>query len=256
MTNIIMSTAGKCVQKILVLLLVFVCSVSLAQDLTTRTSFTIPPDTKQAIVVTADGWTKTTGKLHRYEYDKGEWTKVGHEISVTIGKSGLAWGNGIHTSKGNPRKKEGDGKSPAGVFRLGTMFGYSASSPVSGNYPYRQSTVRDFFVDDVESADYNTWVTIPLDQANAPGERWKSFEKMKRSDSIYEYGIVISHNMSPVVKGNGSAIFFHIWRTPSSPTLGCTSMSKENLIELMQWLDHHKNPLLIQVPLTELSLLH
>ena len=77
---------------------------------------------------------------------------------------------------------------------------------------------------------------------------------MKRNDGLYEYGIVINHNTSPIIAGNGSAIFFHIWRSATSPTLGCTSMSKENLLVLMRWLDKGKHPLLIQVPEAELAL--
>ena len=254
MMNITMSTVVKLTKTIVFLVTTFLCTITQAQNPSTITSFKIPSGTTQVIVVTTQDWTKTTGKLQRYDADKGEWKKVGEEISVAIGKSGLAWGNGTHASKGEPIKKEGDGKAPAGVYSLGTMFGYAPSSPASGNYPYRQSTIRDYFVDDVKSSsDYNTWVTLPSDKPNAPAERWQSFEKMKRNDAIYEYGIVINHNITPIVKGNGSAIFFHVWRSPSSPTLGCTSMSKENLLTLMRWLDTARNPLLIQVPMAELA---
>jgi L,D-peptidoglycan transpeptidase YkuD (ErfK/YbiS/YcfS/YnhG family) len=253
MMNTTMNSVARLTKRLGFVFPLFLCLQIQAQDLTAITSFKIPASTKQVILVITQDWTTTIGKLQRYEADQGQWKKIGGEIAVSIGKSGLAWGNGIHTTKGEPHKKEGDGKAPAGVYSLGTMFGYSDSSPASGNYPYRQATVRDYFVDDVKSPDYNTWVAIPAEQPNAPRERWQSFEKMKRNDAVYEYGIVINHNTAPIVKGDGSAIFFHVWRSSTSATLGCTSMSKENLLILMRWLDATKNPLVIQVPLTALA---
>lgn len=71
---------------------------------------------------------------------------------------------------------------------------------------------------------------------------------MKRADHLYELGLVVQHNMQPAVAGKGSAIFFHIWRTEGSPTLGCSAMSKQALTDIMIWLDPEKAPLLIQMP--------
>ena len=218
-----------------------------------KTSFSIPDQTKQVIVVTSTDWTTTQALLQRYERSDKGWKRIGTQVKVSLGKNGLAWGRGLHKKMAGLEKKEGDAKAPAGVFSLGTMFGYGESSPSALRYPYRQSTPRDYFVDDVNSKDYNQWVTIPADKENNSKQYWASVEKMKRSDHLYEYGIVINHNSDPVEKGKGSAIFFHIWRTPGAGTLGCTSMSKDDLLQLMGWLDPEKKPLLIQVPVAELS---
>jgi len=118
---------------------------------------------------------------------------------------------------------------------------------------YRQVTTRDYYIDDINSVDYNQWKVIPSNKQNLPKNFWRSYERMKRSDHLYELGFVVKHNMNPVVKGNGSAIFFHVWRKKSSPTLGCTAMSKENLLKLMTWLDPTMKPLIIQVPKTQLD---
>ena len=61
----------------------------------------------------------------------------------------------------------------------------------------------------------------------------RSFEEMRRTDSLYEVGIVIGHNRSPVVKGCGSAIFFHIWRGRGIPTSGCVAMAREDLLRIL-----------------------
>src|SRR5215510_581259 len=81
----------------------------------------------QLIVVTTSDWNAVEGKLQRYERAApgGKWQAVGEPFSVVVGKNGLGWGSGIsavdHDSD-DPIKKEGDGKAPAGVFRLTTSF--------------------------------------------------------------------------------------------------------------------------------------
>jgi L,D-peptidoglycan transpeptidase YkuD (ErfK/YbiS/YcfS/YnhG family) len=217
------------------------------------TSFTIPEKTTQLIIVTAKDWVTTQGKLQRYEKTGDQWKRVGTVVPVALGKNGLAWGTGLHMNDSGSGKKEGDSEAPAGVFTLGTMFGYGSESPSKSGFRYRQATVRDYWVDDINSKDYNLWVTIPPEKENNPKALWGSVEKMKRGDHLYEHGIVINHNSTPVEKGKGSAIFFHVWRNPGAPTLGCTSMSKENLLQMMGWLDPKKEPLVIQVPASALS---
>lgn len=215
-------------------------------------AFSLPAKTEQIILVTSRDWQTTAGELQRYQREDGRWKKVGAVIPVSLGKNGLAWGRGLHQNITAPEKREGDAKAPAGIFSLGTMWGYAIESPSKKGYPYRQATTRDYFVDDVSSIDYNTWVSIPTDKENNPKAKWSSVEKMKRGDHLYEYGIVINHNSAPVQKGKGSAIFFHVWRTPGAATLGCTAMAKDNLLDIMRWLDPTKNPLLIQIPRFEL----
>src|ERR1700674_3244603 len=90
----------------------------------------------QLLVVTTADWSAVEGKLQRYERSSPhkKWKAVGGPITVVVGKSGLGWGAGVVTAdgmqSGDPIKKEGDGKAPAGVFRLSTAFGY-ASHPQS-----------------------------------------------------------------------------------------------------------------------------
>ncbi|HEY0651645.1 MAG TPA: L,D-transpeptidase family protein [Chryseosolibacter sp.] len=216
-------------------------------------NFSVPENTAQLIVVTTQSWNSTEGELQRYDRGGGQWKKVGSPIEVVLGKNGLAWGLGLHKVDLAPKKKEGDAKAPAGVFSLGTMFGYGTQSPSKLGFPYRQSTVRDYFVDDVKSPAYNTWVTIPAGKENNPKAFWGSVEKMKRADQLYEYGIVINHNVTPVEKGKGSAIFFHVWRARGAGTLGCTAMSKDDLLTVMAWLHPAKHPLLIQAPRSSIA---
>ena len=133
------------------------------------------------------------------------------------------------------QKKEGDGRTPSGTFYLKQAFGYPPL--VKTGLDYRQATDNDFWVDDPSSTYYNQWVDgKPLAQ---------SFERLKRDDDLYKYGIVVEYNTEPIESGKGSAIFVHVWRGPDSSTAGCMALSEENLIKLLEWLNKMESPMII-----------
>lgn len=211
-------------------------------------SANLPARTSQVVLVTSDSWTSPNATLRMFSRREGTWVQVGDEIPVTIGQNGMAWGRGLQADASNgPQKIEGDGRAPAGIFHFGASFGYSSQRPSGSKLPYRQATERDYYVDDPESTRYNQWVVLPRNVSD-PHQLWKSVEKMKRADYLYEVGIVVEQNIDPVVTNRGSAVFFHVWRRPGVPTAGCTAMSKENLLALLRWLDPAQEPLLIQIP--------
>src|SRR5260370_41742143 len=77
----------------------------------------------QLLVVTTSDWNAVEGKLQRYERvnPRKSWKAVDGPVTVVVGKNGLGWGAGVAKADamqpGDPIKKEGDGKAPAGVFR-------------------------------------------------------------------------------------------------------------------------------------------
>ncbi len=157
------------------------------------------------------------------------WRKVGPEIPVVVGRTGIA-----HAGA----KKEGDGKSPAGIYPIGTAFGYAPSADF--RIPYRQLRDTTECVDDAASKFYNEVV----DRDQVPAADWKSSEKM-RSVGEYVWGVVVNYNTPPVA-GKGSCIFLHVWGGPNSTTAGCTAMREEDLLTVLRWLDPAKNPKLVQ----------
>jgi L,D-peptidoglycan transpeptidase YkuD (ErfK/YbiS/YcfS/YnhG family) len=181
---------------------------------------------KQLIFATNRNASSFVVKIHSLEENGGVW-KLGIPAFIgTIGEKGFASLN---------KKKEGDGRSPTGIFSLGTAFGYGPS--VATKMPYRQSTEDDFWVDDANSEDYNRWVKGKPKAA--------SVERMKREDDLYKYGIVIDYNTNPVIRGKGSAIFLHIWGGVGRPTLGCVGVPEEKVLSLLGWLDPAEKPLII-----------
>ena len=208
----------------------------------------VPPASTQALLVSSSAWSDAEGRLQRWRRGPGGgWQAVGAPISVSLGRSGMGWGLGLHRRAAGPTKREGDGRSPAGVFRLGAAFGYAAAPPAGVTVPYRAADERDYFVDDVASEDYNRWRRIKDEDVNDPKARWASCERMRRADDLYELGMIVEHNQG-CVPGAGSAIFLHVWRAPGAPTSGCTAMAREDLLEVLRWLDPVAAPVLVQAP--------
>jgi len=202
----------------------------------------IPVSTSQLLVVTTANWSEIHGTAQRYERDGKGFSKVGAPFPIVVGRTGLAWGRGLApgASPEGPSKHEGDGKSPAGLFYLGTAFGYEATATT--RLPYLPLTASIECVDDADSAHYNE-----LLDSRQYSRDWHSSEQMRRSDELYHYGIVVNHN-TPPVPGLGSCVFLHIWRNADSATVGCTAMEQANMMLLLQWLDPRKQPLLVQMP--------
>ncbi|WP_447903294.1 L,D-transpeptidase family protein [Pseudomonas serbica] len=196
----------------------------------------------QLIVVTSKNWDDIKGIAQRYERHGSTFEKVEAPFAVVLGKHGMGWGKGLLDTRQfqGPVKQEGDGKAPAGIFKLGSAFGYDASAAT--RLPYLALTTTIECVDDSQSTRYNELV-----DGSVVAKDWDSSEPMRRSDDLYRQGIFIQHN-TPASPGAGSCIFFHIWRGPTAPTRGCTAMDPADIARLFSWFDPRQSPLLVQLP--------
>jgi len=215
-------------------------------------ALTVPPvkmESRQAIVVRTADWNVSAAVLQAYEkeVESSSWVAVGKKIPAVVGRNGLGWGAGLHPradEKSGPAKKEGDGKAPAGIFRLGSAFGYDPSEMTGWiRIPYQQMTATQQCVDDVQSIYYNRIVDAGQVEAD-----WSSYEEMRRKDDLYRWGIVVDYNVDPVVTGRGSCIFLHVWEGPAQGTAGCTAMDTEDIKMLLRWLNPEAGPVLVQLP--------
>lgn len=204
---------------------------------------------RQALVVTSESWEATTGQLQLFERESlsSAWIPVGKSIPVSLGRTGMAWGIGLHTAPRSsaPEKREGDGKAPAGIFSISSAFGYADNDSIRA-FPYLKIASGLECVDDPLSSSYNRI----LDASTHPKD-WNSSETMLRQDGLYAAGAVVEHNGDPVSAGKGSCIFLHIWRGPDKPTAGCTAMEEGALRRLLSRLDAGRKPLLVQLPRAE-----
>ncbi|HEY3854682.1 MAG TPA: hypothetical protein VGO67_09845 [Verrucomicrobiae bacterium] len=204
---------------------------------------------QQMVVVSAVDWNSTTGWLRRYERNGQGWQINGPAFPVVLGSNGLAWGRGLNPiSLPGPEKRDGDGKSPAGIFPLTYAFGYAPPDSVREiKLPYVQCTSTVECVDDTNSARYN----MIMDQKSVTAPDWKSSEKMRLSDDRYRLGVFVGQNTGQTVPGAGSCIFLHIWQGSEIPTTGCTAMSDGAMESLLGWLDQQSHPILVQLPESE-----
>ncbi len=204
---------------------------------------------RQLVTVLADGWNKVPAVLQRYERDgdTSPWKAAGKRVPVSLGRSGLGWGIGVHPKDamlpGEPEKREGDGRAPAGVFELVSCFAYAPEELAGTAMPVLRADSELVCVDDASSRYYNE--VFPR---NVPDKDWNSAEDMLRKDGLYRYGVVVAHNMNPPLPGAGSCIFLHVERSPGAPTAGCTAMKQNALKELILWLDPAAKPMMAQFP--------
>jgi D-alanyl-D-alanine dipeptidase len=209
-------------------------------------------NSRQLIVVTTEGWSKTIATVRLFERSAAggtPWSRSGKAFPAVVGASGCGWGIGLHGTGGpeTPRKREGDRRAPAGVFKLYAVFGLAPAGQVRFlRFPYRQVISTTEAVDDPRSRYYNRIVN--RDVISRPD--WSRSESMQRVGGRYRFGVMIEHNWGQV-PGFGSCIFLHIWAGPTRGTSGCTAMSATDLDRLLHWLDVEDNPLMAQMPLTE-----
>ena len=209
----------------------------------------VPDDCTQLIVGITPDWNSMRGTLQLFERPRGGgWNAVCPRFPVLFGKSGLAWGIGLAgQDEAGLKKKERDGRAPAGVFRIGEIFTYDAQLPPGGDYPFHQVTEGDIWSDDPRSPNYNRHIKI--DPKNPPDNY--SHEKMRSGDFAYHWLIDIRHNSDPPIPGAGSAIFFHIRRGVDRPTTGCTTMAESDLVKVVTWLREPRHPCYVLLPAGE-----
>lgn len=182
--------------------------------------YTLPKECNQAFVVSPD---KEGYIAELVSYD-GESEQREFFARCTIG-----YGGTVEPAA----KREGDGKTPTGVFAL--RRGLCYVDDLTTAFLMEQYDENYMWVEEPESADYNTLVRDPL--PDAKGDRlWA------RRNTQYRYIVVVEYNTDPIVKGAGSAIFIHAWRSEGKPTAGCVAMAEEDVRRLIERLDPKLNP--------------
>ena len=213
-------------------------------------AFELPGNSTQCLVGVADTWDSSSASLRFYQKSDGRWVAVGEAWKARLGKNGLAWGRGIHSSPpGAALKQEHDLRSPAGVFTIGGVWGYEATIRKNPQQFYRQVTSRDLWIEDPTAPQYNRNVILD----HEPSSAWEKKQQMKQDDPAHALKLFIAHNAPPnVVPNGGSSIFFHIWRDNGGrATAGCTSMAENKLRSFVARIDPARHPLYVLLPKAE-----
>jgi L,D-peptidoglycan transpeptidase YkuD (ErfK/YbiS/YcfS/YnhG family) len=123
-------------------------------------------------------------------------------------------------------KREGDGATPVGVWRLRRIFYRAGRMPppraFAGARPIRPD---DGWCETVGDRNYNRLVRLPYAA---------SHETMQRADGLYDIVVELSHNERPRVQGHGSAVFFHLRRADDGATAGCIAVSLRDMKLILQ----------------------
>jgi L,D-peptidoglycan transpeptidase YkuD (ErfK/YbiS/YcfS/YnhG family) len=131
-------------------------------------------------------------------------------IPVALGRAGVL-----------ANKREGDGGTPRGDFRLVRLWWRADRAPrPRSRLPARPITRAAAWCEDPADRRYNRPFRLA---AGAPGDR------LWRDDRLYDYIVEIDHNTRPRVAGRGSAVFIHVARPGFRPTAGCVALTMPRL---------------------------
>ena len=178
-----------------------------------------PAAARQLVTVEARTMRTTYAELRTWQKVRGCWVAAAGPYTARLGRSGLS-----------SSRREGDGTTPTGVYRIGTtMYGNEPNPGV--RFTYRRLRCGDWWDEDPRSRTYNSFQhvrcgTTPPFAGNSEG--------MWQQPRPYPYLAVIEYNMRPVVPGKGSGIFLHA--QTGGPTIGCISLRKDQLRAVLRWL--------------------
>ena len=210
----------------------------------------LPADCRQVLVGMTKDWDSDKALLWAMDRTDQGWVSAFDEpIEVLLGRNGLAWGRGVEPVKApsDRVKHEGDRRTPAGLFKVGRIYGAPAALPGGNPYPYRQVGPWDAWVDDLKNPYYNRhYVAKPGKAAPVVRVPTDAFGRCRLRVSHRN-----RHNADPPVPGFGSAIFFHIRRGEDRPSSGCTVMTRTNLLKVIQWLKEDRKPHYVILPKAE-----
>jgi L,D-peptidoglycan transpeptidase YkuD (ErfK/YbiS/YcfS/YnhG family) len=146
---------------------------------------------------------------------RGWLTADGWTVPVALGRGGI---------KAN--KREGDGGTPRGIFHPRRLWWRSdRHARPKTLLPVRPIRPEDAWCEDPADRHYNQAIRL---QHGAAGDR------LTRDDHLYDFIIEIDHNTVPRIAGRGSAVFLHLARSNFSPTAGCVSMTRSNMLRLLR----------------------
>jgi L,D-peptidoglycan transpeptidase YkuD (ErfK/YbiS/YcfS/YnhG family) len=181
------------------------------------------------IIVTVPDMTSVKATLHTFERRTpadATWLRSGPPETAVVGTAGIGWSEDFHYlgKKDEPIKREGDKRTPAGIFRVAGPFGFEPSK--LRGYT-RLSPGRSFCVDDPSSLLYGKIVDKSLTKSVKSSEDMSSVPGLKR-------GMIVDYPARRGAKA-GSCIFLHVWDGDSAGTNARIAMPEDRLAVLQNW---------------------
>jgi L,D-peptidoglycan transpeptidase YkuD (ErfK/YbiS/YcfS/YnhG family) len=140
-----------------------------------------------------------------------------HVFPAALGRGGIRAG-----------KREGDGSTPRGRFRLLRLWYRADRLPRPRSFlPLRRIRKHDGWCEDPRDRNYNR--PVKLSSSSGADRLW-------RDDHLYDLIIELDHNTRPRIPYLGSAVFIHFARREFSPTAGCVALKRGDLQKLLPML--------------------
>lgn len=177
------------------------------------------------VLVTTDGMDTPSGRLQLFVRDSGSgaWHIVSGSEPVVVGRAGIAWGFPFRSLSrpGEAIKVEGDGRTPAGFYRIGRSFG---SAALARPQDLTLKPGQTICINDPSSPGYNTLVTVGVGEKHPGGEDMGA-------EPLYRRGLIIDYPSNAEARA-GSCIFLHVWRGPGRGTNGCIALPEDRVAAL------------------------
>ncbi len=158
--------------------------------------------------------------------NKKYFLKVNNKFfACQIGEAGL---------KNASKKVEGDKTTPIGKWCIQSLYYRSDRVLIpkikkKNVLKINRITKNCAWCDDIKSLYYNKHININnFSMLNI------NHEMLWREDNIYDILLVISHNVKPIIKNKGSAIFIHCSFSDDRNTAGCVALKKKDLVFLLK----------------------
>ncbi|HET9656851.1 MAG TPA: hypothetical protein VFP72_15970 [Kineosporiaceae bacterium] len=191
---------------------------------------------KQVIIVTTRSWTGTQAQLEAYEELEGGWERVIGPAQARVGRTGM-----IAAEK----RVAGSGTTPAGTFPLTMTFGLEPDPGTKMPYVYVTDADR-WWVTDPSSPHYNQ-LRSGEEGGFHPSEHGKRGSlRLHAHPKELAFAVVIDFNRPYPVRTRGAGIFIQV--STGLSTDGSVAVERDCLLQLLEWLDPHKHPVITLAP--------
>ena len=166
----------------------------------------------QAVLVEYAGGTAARLSLH--EKRQGSWQEI-HACPACVGRDGVG------------KEKEGDYKTPLGIFRLSLPFGILPDPGAKMGYIQVDENMCWCGCD--ASGHYNRL----MDMRACSHACAKPEERLSDYPGAYNYAMFIDYN-GDGIPGKGCCIFLHCFGEHPH-TAGCVAVSEEDMVKILRW---------------------
>jgi L,D-peptidoglycan transpeptidase YkuD (ErfK/YbiS/YcfS/YnhG family) len=182
---------------------------------------------RRLVLVAANTMSSTSASVQRFTRaaPNATWQQDGGPATVLIGYNGIGWAQAFRSfaRAGEPVKVDGDKRVPAGFYKIGRSFGFSASRRPG----YLRIAEGLVCVNDAASPAYNTITSRAKVGWKVHGENmWRVPE--------YRRGLLVDYPTDAKTRA-GSCIFIHTRLPGASGTGGCISLPEPQVAALQDF---------------------